>query len=404
MCAHCLAGEVDAAEGFSTKEDATQCRECGKWHSAAARWLPAEPESPELLSLLTKKIKGLNAKDVKLVDAKFVWTEPNSKRVKVKVTIEKDAGTVVVKQNIEVEFVVTRVMCPTCTLDTVDQVWRAVVQVRQNVQHRRTLFFLEQQILKRALADKAMNVDESPSGIDVFFAKHDHAVKFADAIAAIVPMGKRKESKQLTGVDLQNNDFRFRFTLQIDIVPICRHDLIVLPPQLRSQLFGGRCGVILVYGIASMLRLVDVVAGKQAELSGAKFFQYPFRAAATAREMIEFVVLDVVDNTTLEVARAKDFGENDTRFVVSDHLLAAHVEAGDALMGYDLTPIAERFTEDWCKGEELPECVMVARKRETSKHKGRARLRALGGGEARLWGATDADVEDEATEAAVDGQ
>ena len=35
-----------------------------------------------------KKIKGLNL--VRLVDAGFVWTEPHSKRIKVKLTIQKE--------------------------------------------------------------------------------------------------------------------------------------------------------------------------------------------------------------------------------------------------------------------------------------------------------------------------
>ena len=35
-----------------------------------------------------KKVKGLNK--VKLVDAGFLWTEPHSRRLKVKVTIQKE--------------------------------------------------------------------------------------------------------------------------------------------------------------------------------------------------------------------------------------------------------------------------------------------------------------------------
>jgi len=40
------------------------------------------------LSLCLKKLKGLNK--VRLVDAGFVWTEPHSKRIKVKLTIQKE--------------------------------------------------------------------------------------------------------------------------------------------------------------------------------------------------------------------------------------------------------------------------------------------------------------------------
>ena len=51
-------------------------------------WVHLELESPELLSLCLKKVKGL--KRVKLIDAQFIWTEPHSRRLKVKITVQKE--------------------------------------------------------------------------------------------------------------------------------------------------------------------------------------------------------------------------------------------------------------------------------------------------------------------------
>jgi hypothetical protein len=48
----------------------------------------ADLESKELLTFCVKKVKGLDK--VKLVDAGFLWTEPHSRRLKVKVTIQKE--------------------------------------------------------------------------------------------------------------------------------------------------------------------------------------------------------------------------------------------------------------------------------------------------------------------------
>jgi nonsense-mediated mRNA decay protein 3 len=45
-------------------------------------------ESRELLAICLKRLKGLSK--VHLVDAGFVWTEPHSKRIKVKLTIQKE--------------------------------------------------------------------------------------------------------------------------------------------------------------------------------------------------------------------------------------------------------------------------------------------------------------------------
>ncbi len=55
-----------------------------------ATWITCTLESTELLSVCLKRLKGL-AK-VHLVDAGFIWTEPHSKRVKVKLTIQKEVN------------------------------------------------------------------------------------------------------------------------------------------------------------------------------------------------------------------------------------------------------------------------------------------------------------------------
>lgn len=50
-------------------------------------WIACDRDSKELLALLLKKIKGLNK--AKIINAGFIWTESHSKRIKVKITIEK---------------------------------------------------------------------------------------------------------------------------------------------------------------------------------------------------------------------------------------------------------------------------------------------------------------------------
>jgi nonsense-mediated mRNA decay protein 3 len=53
-----------------------------------ASWVPCSLESKELLRICLSRLKGLNK--VRLIDAGFVWTEPHSKRIKVKLTIQKE--------------------------------------------------------------------------------------------------------------------------------------------------------------------------------------------------------------------------------------------------------------------------------------------------------------------------
>ena len=73
-------------------------------------------------------------KEVRLVDAGFVWTEPHSKRIKVKLTIQKEVlGGAVLQQVFVVEYTVHNQMCDDCHRVEAKDYWRACVQVRQKV-------------------------------------------------------------------------------------------------------------------------------------------------------------------------------------------------------------------------------------------------------------------------------
>lgn len=64
------------------------CKGCERYLQPPNIWVPCALESKELLALCLKKLRGLSK--VRLVDAGFIWTEPHSKRLKVKLTIQKE--------------------------------------------------------------------------------------------------------------------------------------------------------------------------------------------------------------------------------------------------------------------------------------------------------------------------
>lgn len=99
-----------------------------RYQQAIGQWVVAELESRELLALCLKKLKGLNR--VNLIDATFVWTEPHSRRIKVKLTIQKEVnGGAILQQVFIVEFVVNTMMCDDCHRREAKDFWKAVVQV-----------------------------------------------------------------------------------------------------------------------------------------------------------------------------------------------------------------------------------------------------------------------------------
>ena len=90
LCVPCLRNSVDITESIPKQATINYCRNCERYLSPPASWLLAELESRELLAICLRKLKGL--KEVRLVDAGFIWTEPHSKRLRVKLTVQKEVS------------------------------------------------------------------------------------------------------------------------------------------------------------------------------------------------------------------------------------------------------------------------------------------------------------------------
>ncbi|GFR91110.1 60S ribosomal export protein NMD3 [Elysia marginata] len=196
MCVNCLRSDVDITDGIPKTSALSFCKSCERYLQPPNQWVKATLESRELLSVCLKKLKGLNK--VKLVDAGFVWTEPHSMRIKVKLTVQKEVmNGAVLEQAFVVEFVVQPHMCDECHRVEAKDFWRAVVQVRQKCDHKKTFFYLEQLILKHRAHRNTVNIKPMADGLDFFFSKQDDAKKIVEFLSAYVP------SRSLTGMPEQ---------------------------------------------------------------------------------------------------------------------------------------------------------------------------------------------------------
>lgn len=90
LCLSCLRNSVDITEGIPKQATINFCRNCERYLNPPQSWVLAQLESRELLAICLRKLKGLNK--VRLVDAGFIWTEPHSKRLKVKLTVQKEVS------------------------------------------------------------------------------------------------------------------------------------------------------------------------------------------------------------------------------------------------------------------------------------------------------------------------
>ena len=291
MCLHCLKSQVDITAGVTKQLTVFYCRNCQRYQRPP--WVHLDLESREMLAFCLKKIKGLG-KDVRLVDAGFVWTEPHSKRIKVKLTVQKEVFSgALLQQSFIVEFIVASQQCTDCQKSFTEHTWTAVVQVRQKVQHKKTMLMLEQLLLKHNVVSRAMGVKEQGDGLDFYWHTRGGANHLLDFLRGCVPI-RSKQSKRLISQDDSSNTFNYKYTLYAEVAPICKDDLVMLPSQLASLLglsATSSAALYIVTRVTSNLTLLDPIHMQLVEVSGGTYWHYPFRSLMAAKQLTEYMII-----------------------------------------------------------------------------------------------------------------
>ena len=364
-----------------------------------------DPESPELMAVLLKLIPALSGKNqqwmrrsygvetLSLLDSLFIWTEPNSMRMRLMLTVKADINeaprTVAIQQRCKVEFVVQWRQCPDCTKESRQRTWQAVCQLRQKRSDSdggKGLLILELAIARNAeLRKHILQVQTKKSGFDFYFPSLDKARHFCQYLAKAAPM-RMKTSQSLVSEDRTNNTANVKHTVSLDMVPLCRDDLVVVDKHAKGvgRLSGRLC---LVVKVSSTVHFVDASPSRGsdmeaclADLNSDNYWrggEKSFRLLLSSRRLIRFTVLDVELCTTeeqkhrysqesesqvlyqgpssgvskyaladVEVARESDFGVNDETFRCVSHL-GNLLNVGDVVLGYDLSSIVLSGGDEW---------------------------------------------------------
>ena len=367
-CVECLTARIDVTEGLPKSVHVHRCRRCGQYLAGPNQWMHAEVESKELMALCLKKVRGVGKK-VKVVDAAWIWTEPHSMRLRMKLTVQKEVmAETILQKSFVVEFVLKNQQCSDCHAQFNNMAWKASVQVRQRVNHKRTFFYLEQVILKKNAQSKAVKIEQFKDGLDFFFAEKNDAVRFSSFLDDCVPC-RSKTTKKLVSADLSSNIFHHQYTAIIEVAKACKDDVVLLGAGETRRLGLDTARICLVKSVHKSLKLVDPATGRLADLDSDAYFRSEPDILLTGHHLVDFVVLDVevvvpsskpaapstkkktkkrrfrdmeaprhtakgfVAEVTL--ARAVDLGVNDDKRHCVTHL-GALLRAGDVVKGYDL--------------------------------------------------------------------
>jgi len=341
------------------------------------------------MSLCLQNVAGLNkvqggnknGEKVRLIDAGWIWTEPHSMRLKIRLTVQKEVqlGTIL-QQSFVVVFVIRNQQCTECQAEFRQGVWRSLVQVRQRVGHKRTFLYLEQLILKHGAHRGSLNIETFRDGMDFYFPDKGKAARFITFLENVVPI-KVKTSKKLIGTDDKSNISNFKHTNLVEICTICKDDLLYLTPKTARN-HGNISRLCLVKNVTNVIHLIDPLTGQTAQMNGETFWRDPIRPVITAarsrfvrcvvlgKDPLPCPVTNVSKKTTtrrnrnklalLTVAKEDDLGVNDVTVEESSHV-GYLMKSGDVAVGYDLRDV--QFVDDDAEAAradgKLPDVVVL---------------------------------------------
>ncbi|KAF8812129.1 NMD3-domain-containing protein [Phlegmacium glaucopus] len=398
LCVACLRNTVDITEGIPKQASVSFCRNCERFLSPPQSWTLAKPESSELLAICLKKLKGLSK--VRLTEAHFIWTEPHSKRLRVSMTIQKEVLTnTILEQTFEIEYLVQHSQCSDCAKLAAKNTWKAVVQVRQKVPHKRTFLYLEQLILKHNAQKDTISIKEIRDGLDFFYSQRSHALKMVEFLASVAPV-KSKSSEQLLSSDTHSHTATFKYTYSVEIIPICKDDLVCIPLK-QARLLSNISPLAICIRVGNSIQLLDPATLQSCDITSQVYWRTPFDSLATVSDLVEFTVLDIdPDNTRtkgkflmadVQVALAGAFhstggkdGEDDSMDFESSGItnqiyhtrthLGSILQPGDTALGYFLTNAnynSDHFAS--LPAGRIPDIILVKKTYPNRRKKSKAR-------------------------------
>ncbi|CAN8190401.1 unnamed protein product [Coccothraustes coccothraustes] len=386
MCVGCLRAQVDITEGIPKQGTVHFCKQCERYLQPPGTWIQCALESRELLALCLKKIKASLSK-VRLIDAGFIWTEPHSKRIKLKLTVQKEViNGAVLQQVFVVEYVVQSQMCEDCHRIEAKDFWKAVVQVRQKTVHKKTFYYLEQLILKHRLHQNTLKIKEIHDGLDFYYSSKQHAQKMVDFLQCTVP-SRSKSSQRLISHDIHSNVYNYKSTFSVEIVPICKDNVVCLSPKLAQSL-GNMSQICVCIRVTSTIHLIDPRTLQIAEIDGNTYWRHPFNSLFHPKQLEEFIIMDInrvhekrkgagagarSNKHTLAEAWVRKTSELDTdhQYFCCTHL--GHIlNPGDLVLGFDLANcnLNDEFANKM-NPQHIPDVVLIKKSYDRSKRQRR---------------------------------
>jgi nonsense-mediated mRNA decay protein 3 len=374
MCLDCLRSETNFAQVIPNQLSVIYCRSCGRYQTSATTWQRVELDSPELLQICLKRLTSM--REMRIVNAEFLYTEPHARRIRVSLTVQKDAvGGTVLRQTLIITFVVNFIQCPDCQeAATPREHWVSKVQVRHDGASGRTLLWLEQQILSHRALHGATTIERKHGGVDFHFPNKPSGQRFTNFLKTQLPVAVTESAKQV-GEDIHSGTLDMRFSFSVRVPPLNRQDLVVLPPRWTRST-GNQSFIAVVYKVGRKIKLIDPVTATMIDIDGPTYWDKPFEPALTVKSMKPFVVIMIdpvgprlgrFQLADVELTDEETYGE---RLLVRSHL-GAQLKEGAHCCAYDMRAcVLPDVVQHIFTKQDLPD-VVIAGTGHPTRHRGR---------------------------------
>lgn len=294
------------------------------------------------------------------------------------------------------------------------------MQVRQKVAHKRTFLYLEQLIIKHNAQKDTISVKEVKDGLDFFYSSRGHALKMVEFLGSVAPIRfewpfsdqeisktcvvsfRSKSSEQLLSADSHSNTANFKYTFSVEIVPICKDDLVCISLK-QARTLSNISPLTICARVGNSVQLLDPQTLQSCDISSQIYWRSPFNSLANVTDLVEFTVLDIEPDYSrrkgklvmadAQVAISGAFlstksngdglngmisdyetnGANNEVFHTRTHL-GAILQPGDTAMGYFLTN--SNYNSDHFSSippSRVPDIILVKKAYPNRRKKSKAR-------------------------------
>jgi len=212
-------------------------------------------------------------------------------------------------------------------------------------------------------------------GIDFYYGQPQDSRRFVEFLQAVVPC-RYETSKKLVSHDIRSNIFNYKTSFSVEIAPICKDDVVCLPPKL-SAAFGNIGQIIVCLRVTTAIHLINPNTLQLAEVSSMQYWKQPFSSISTSKQYQEYLVMQVDFVPQSEIHRNSSTGAVSNKHVLADvwvcrandmsadqihckshlgHLL----QPGDTVLGFDLNNSnVNSYELDKIAPERRPDVILV---------------------------------------------